>query len=102
MPKVSMVECLVTVEPHEASGVEGIGFEKRFKAVSENYTLRLCSCEYLCADGNIGNKYALVSIGHSSGFEDFDKSSVDRPRVRCRADDQSVEDLREIQIGDQG
>src|SRR6266478_4136729 len=34
--------------------------------------------EFLCADGSIRNKYVLFSVRHSSGFESFDESSVDR------------------------
>ena len=63
---------------------------------------RLCSFKFLCADGNIRNKYAFISGWYSSGLESFDESSVYRPRVWGRPDDQAVEDLSKIQIGDQG
>ena len=61
---------------------------------------RLWSFDFLCADGNIRNKYALFGARHSSGFESFHESSVDWPWVWGWADDQVVEDLGEIQIGD--
>jgi hypothetical protein len=70
-------------------------------ASAESLHSQISNFQYDSSHGNIRNKYALFGAWYPSVSKSFDESSIDRPRVWSRADDESVEDSREIQIGDQ-